>query len=39
MNVAVCNCPSCVYKGEMFMTDKWNGLTDLLANLIERYAP
>ena len=38
MNVTVCSCPFCVHMEEMLMIDEWNGLADLLANLIEKYA-
>lgn len=38
MNVTVCSCPFCVHMGEIFMTDEWSGLVDMLANLIEKYA-
>lgn len=38
MNVTVYSCPFCVHMEEMLMIDEWNGLADLLANLIEKYA-
>ena len=38
MNVTVYSCPLCVHMEEMLMIDEWNGLADLLANLIEKYA-
>jgi len=37
MNITVCNCPFCVWRG-VPMVDEWIGLADLLANLIEKYA-
>lgn len=38
MNVTVCSCPFCVHMEEVLMIDEWNGLADMLANLIEKYA-
>lgn len=39
MNVTVCNCSFFRRNGRrMLMVDKWSGLAELLANLIEKYA-
>ena len=38
MNVTVCNCSFLRLERGVLMVDKWSGLADLLANLIEKYA-
>ncbi len=39
MNVTVCSCHFFAFTWEeMFMTDEWSRLADMLANLIEKYA-
>ena len=38
MNVTVCNCSFLRLERGVLMVDEWSGLSDLLTNLIEKYA-